>query len=136
MESDQAVEDRPTSTDTPTMTAKNFATPDETRAPDKARMDVVDLGGVKAARLTAQPGWRWAESVKPLVGGESCRARHVGAVASGRLRIVHDDGSELDLGPGDAYVVAPGHDAWVLGDEPFVAFEFESTTAATFARPS
>ena len=63
-------------------------------------------------------------------------ARHVGMVQSGRLHLVHDDGTELDLEPGQAYVIEPGHDAWVVGDEPFVGYEFESKTAETFARPS
>jgi len=115
------------------LTVKSFDNPDETRTPDKTKVAVVDLGTVKAARLTAQPGWRWSECIKPVVGGDSCQNRHVGAVASGRMHIVHDDGTELEAGPGDAYVIEPGHDAWVVGDEPMVAFEFESTTAATYA---
>ena len=115
---------------------KSFDSPDETRTPDKTKMDVVDLGGVKAARLTAQPGWKWSECIKPVVGGDSCQTRHVGATASGRLHVAHNDGTEVDLGAGDAYVIEPGHDAWVVGDAPFVAYEFESKTAETYARPS
>ncbi len=116
--------------------SKSFDSPDEVRTPSKARVDVVDLGSAKAMRLTAQPGWRWSESVKPVVGTESCRARHVGTVVSGTLRVRHDDGTEQDLAPGAAYVVEPGHDAWVTSSEPFVAFEFESATAETYAKPS
>ena len=119
-----------------TMTKKSFDSPDETRTPEKTKMDVVDLGRAKAARLTAQPGWRWSECIKPVVGGESCQARHLGCVSSGRLRVRHDDGSEMQLASGDAYVIEPGHDAWVVGDEPFVAFEFESASAETYARSS
>jgi hypothetical protein len=118
------------------LTAKSFDSPDESRTPDKTKMDVVDLGGAKAARLTAQPGWRWSECIKPVVGGDSCQTRHVGVVASGALHIAHSDGTELDVGPGDAYLIEPGHDAWVVGDEAFVGYEFESTTAATYAKPS
>ena len=116
--------------------AKSFDTPDETRTPDKTKVEVVDLGGAKAARMTFQPGWRWSECVKPVVGTESCQARHIGTVASGRMHIVHDDGTEIDAGPGDAYVIEPGHDAWVVGDEPLVGFEFESSAAETYARPT
>jgi uncharacterized cupin superfamily protein len=58
----------------------------------------------------------------------------VGVVHAGRLHVVHDDGSELDLGPGDAYVIEPGHDAWVLGDDTFVGYEFESHAAEEYAR--
>ena len=114
---------------------KTFNQPDETRAPDKTKVEVVDLGSVKAARLTVQPGWKWSDCIKPIVGTDSCQARHVGTVVSGRMHIVHDDGTEADIGAGDAYVIEPGHDAWVVGDEPAVSFEFESTTAGSFAAP-
>jgi hypothetical protein len=118
------------------ITAKSFDSADEVRTPDKTRMEVVDLGGVKAARLTAQPGWRWSECIKPVVGGDRCQARHVGVIVSGTMHVVHDDGTEAEATPGNAYVIEPGHDAWVVGDEPVVAFEFDSSTAETFARSS
>lgn len=120
----------------PGLTAKQFDSPDETRTPDKAKMEVLDLGSVKAARLTAQPGWRWSECIKPVVGGDSCQAHHVGVIISGTMHVVHNDGTEGDANPGDAYVIEPGHDAWVVGDEPVVSFEFDSSTAQTFAKPS
>ena len=85
-------------------------------------------------RLSVQPGWRWSECIKPVVGGESCQAAHLGYVVSGRIHIASDDGAELDLGPGDVYRLDPGHDAWVLGDEPAVALEFEGKTAETYAK--
>jgi hypothetical protein len=84
--------------------------------------------------MTLQPCWRWSECIKPVVGTDSCQALHIGTVLSGRMHIVHDDGTEADIGPGDAYRIAPGHDAWVVGDEPVVGYEFESTTAATCAK--
>jgi hypothetical protein len=115
---------------------KSFDSADEVRTPDKARIEVVDLGSAKAMRMTAQPGWRWSESVKPVVGTDSCRARHVGTVTAGTLHVRHDDGTEQDLTPGAAYVIEPGHDAWVTSTEPFVSFEFESATAETYAKPS
>jgi hypothetical protein len=115
---------------------KSFDAPDETRTPDKTRVEVVDLGAAKAARINLQPGWRWSECVKPVVQTDSCQAKHVGTIVSGRMHIVHDDGTETDVGPGDAYLIDPGHDAWVIGDEPLVGFEFESTTADTYARGS
>lgn len=118
------------------LASKSFAAPDEARTPDKTRVHVVDLGSAKAAELTLQPGWRWSECIKPVAGTDSCQARHVGMVASGRMHVVHDDGTEVEVGAGDAYVIEPGHDAWVVGDEPLVGYEFESTTAATYARPS
>ena len=74
--------------------AKDFDKPDETRTPAKTRLDVVDLGDVKAARLTLEPGWRWSECIKPVAGTDSCQALHVGTVTSGRLAVRHDDGTE------------------------------------------
>jgi hypothetical protein len=114
--------------------SKSFDSPDETRAPDKTKVEVLDLGTAKAARITFQPGWRWSDCVKPVAGTDSCQARHVGAVVQGRLHVKHDDGTEAEVGPGDAYVIEPGHDAWVIGDEALVGFEFEATTAATYAK--
>ena len=116
----------------PGITTRSFDSPDETRTPRKTRVEVVRLGGETAARFTFQPGWRWSEAIKPVVGTDSCQARHVGAVISGRLHVTHGDGSDGEAGPGDAYVIEPGHDAWVVGDEPVVVFEFES--AETYAR--
>ena len=112
---------------------KSFDNPDESRTPDKTTVEVVDLGSVKAGRLTMQPGWRWSECIKPVAGTDSCQARHIGAVVSGKLHVTHTDGTEVDLGPGDAYLIEPGHDAWVVGDVPFQGLEFESKTAETYA---
>jgi mannose-6-phosphate isomerase-like protein (cupin superfamily) len=113
---------------------RSFDSPDETRTPDKTRVEVVRLGGTTAARLAMEPGWRWSECVKPVAGTDSCRHRHVGVVQSGRMRVTHDDGTTLELGPGDAYVIEPGHDAEILGDESFVGFEFEREAAEGYAR--
>src|SRR6059058_2361734 len=112
----------------------DFDSPDETRTPDKTRVDLVRVGNVTAGRFAFQPGWRWSECVKPVAGTESCQSRHVGVVQRGRLAVRHEDGTELELGPGNAYIIEPGHDAWVVGDEPFVGFEFESHAAETYGR--
>jgi quercetin dioxygenase-like cupin family protein len=113
---------------------RDFDSPDERRAPDKTRVDVVRLSDTTAARFTMEPGWRWSECVKPVAGTPSCQHRHVGVVQSGRMRVTHDDGTVLELEPGDAYVIEPGHDAEILGDERFVGFEFESRSAEEYAR--
>lgn len=111
---------------------KNFDQPDETRTPDKTRVDVVHVGGTEVGRFTFQPGWRWSDCIKPVVGTDSCQNDHVGYLASGRLTVQHEDGVTLTFSPGDAYRITPGHDAWVEGDEPAVAFEFKS--ADTYAK--
>jgi mannose-6-phosphate isomerase-like protein (cupin superfamily) len=114
--------------------SRDFGSPDETRTPDKTRVDVIRMGQTTAARLAFEPGWRWSECIKPVAGTESCQLHHVGVVHEGRLGIRHDDGTEVEIGPGDAYVIEPGHDAWVVGDERFVGFEFESRAAEEYAK--
>jgi hypothetical protein len=114
--------------------AIDFDSPDETRTPEKTKVDVVRVGGTSAARFAFEPGWKWSECVKPVAGTESCQARHVGVMQSGRLVVAHDDGTQIELGPGEAYVIEPGHDAWVVGDERVVAFEFEQQAAEGYAR--
>jgi hypothetical protein len=113
---------------------KSFASPDQRRTPDKTEVHVVDLGSVKAARMTLQPGWRWSECIKPMAGTESCQIHHAGMAQSGHMHVRHEDGSEIDIGPGDAYVIEPGHDAWVDGPDAFVGYEFDSNAAESFAR--
>jgi hypothetical protein len=114
--------------------ALDFDSPDESRTPDKTRVDVIRHGGMSAARMTFEPGWKWSECVKPVAGTDSCQVLHVGIVQSGRLHIAHEDGTEVEIAPGDAYVIEPGHDAWVVGDERFVGFEFEPHAAEDFAQ--
>jgi quercetin dioxygenase-like cupin family protein len=118
------------------LTKGSFEKPDEVRTPDKTTIEVVDLGGAKAARFTFEPGWRWSECIKPVAKTESCQGRHIGLVVSGTLSVSHDDGSSIEISAGEAYHIAPGHDAWVVGDQPFVSHEFETTTVETYARPS
>ncbi len=113
---------------------RNFDPPDETRTPPNTKIEVVAVGGATVGRLTLQPGWRWSESIKPIVGSDDCRTHHLGIMLSGRLHVVHSDGSEADVAPGDVYNIQPGHDAWVVGDEPVVGVEFDTATAATFAK--
>jgi hypothetical protein len=112
----------------------DFDSPDETRTPAKTRVDVVRLGDTSAARFAFEPGWKWSECVKPVAGTDSCQHRHVGVVQSGRMAVRHDDGTEMEIGPGTAYLIEPGHDAWVVGDEGFVGLEFETRAAETYAR--
>jgi hypothetical protein len=112
----------------------NFDSPDETRSPDKTRVDVVHVGGTIAARLTLEPGWKWSDCVKPVAGTDSCQHRHIGVVQAGSMRVSHDDGTVVEIGAGDTYVIEPGHDAEVLGQDRFVGFEFEPSAAETYAR--
>jgi hypothetical protein len=108
--------------------------PDESRTPPKTRLDVVHVGGYTIGRMTLSPGWRWSECLKPVAGTDSCQLSHVGYAISGRLTVRVSDGTERTITAGDSYTIPPGHDAWVVGDEPFVALEVLS--ADQFARPS
>src|SRR5262249_17690599 len=104
--------------------ARGFSTPDETRTPDKTTVAVVRLGVATVGRMRLEPGWRWSECIKPVVGGDSCQMHHVGLLQSGAMHVAHNDGTEQEISAGQAYVIEPGHDAWVVGDEPVVGFEF------------
>lgn len=112
----------------PGLEGKSFDSPDETRASEKARIEVVTIASLTFARETLEPGWRWSLHVKPAVGGESCRRRHVKIFVSGRQRIRMDDGTEMEFGPGDVAIIDPGHDGWVVGSEPNVLFELAEAT--------
>ncbi len=106
---------------------KSFDSPDETRKFEASagQLQLVDTATGGVGRATFQPGWRWSEHVKPLVGTDSCQTSHVGYFLSGRMKVVMEDGEEMEYGPGDFASMAPGHDAWVLGDEPCVFLDWQ-----------
>jgi hypothetical protein len=116
------------------MQKKSFTHPDEVRKFDKGQLDLVTLGGVTFGRGIFQPGWRWSTSVKPLVKTDSCQAPHLQYHISGRVHIVMDDGSEAEFGPGDVSLLPPGHDAWVVGDEPVVVIDISGMV--DYAKPA
>ena len=118
----------------PGVVKRSFDTPDETRTPAKSVVAVVTVGDVTVGRKTLEAGWRWSECIKAIAGTDDCQLHHIGVALSGRLRVTHRDGSVADLDPGDVYVIQPGHDASVLGEEPFVGVEFDSLTASTYAK--
>ncbi len=103
---------------------KNLAEPDETRQFEKGRLELVRLDGDTIARFVLEPGWRWSEHVKPLVGTDWCQVEHYQLVECGRLHVKLDDGTEFEAGPGEVVHLTAGHDAWVVGDEPFVAIDW------------
>lgn len=116
------------------LTIKHARTPDE-RRPFVAHghVDVFDFGGGSLAGYGVfEPGWRWSKDVKPIAGTDSCQVSHAGYVISGRMAVVMDDGTRGEMGPGDMVVIPPGHDAWVLGDEPCTMVDFEGM--ARYAR--
>jgi mannose-6-phosphate isomerase-like protein (cupin superfamily) len=112
---------------------KSLDQPDETRTFENGKAEVVTLGDFSASRLVFEPGWRWSENVKPIAGTDSCQVLHTGYHVSGRLHVRMDDGTEEEFGPGDAYVIPPGHDAWVVGEEPVVSVDMSRATAEQYA---
>lgn len=112
--------------------SRDFASPDETRTPDKTTVELVNLAGGQVGRYTFQPGWRWSECIKPVVMTDTCQVEHIGYAVSGKLHVEHKDGTTGEVKPGDVYRIEPGHDAWVVGDEPAVLVEFQG--AADYAK--
>jgi quercetin dioxygenase-like cupin family protein len=104
---------------------RNHDQADETRPfVDKGRVELVQMSGGVIGRATFEPGWRWSEHVKPIAGTDSCQASHMGYCVSGRMVVRMDDGTEVEIGPGDVLSIPPGHDGWVVGDEPCVQIDF------------
>jgi quercetin dioxygenase-like cupin family protein len=119
----------------PKMVRLSLDSPEETRpfAEGKGKVELVNLAAGAVGRATFQPGWRWSEHVKPIAGTESCQAAHLGYYVSGRMKVVMDDGSEQEFGPGDFAIIPPGHDAWIIGDEPCVVIDWQGF--ADYAKP-
>jgi quercetin dioxygenase-like cupin family protein len=105
---------------------KPLEAPDETRPfqDGKGRLEVVSVGDRTFGRGVFEPGWRWSQHVQPIAGTPSCQAAHTGYVIEGRLTVQMDDGDRVEYGPGDAFYMPPGHDAWVVGDQRCVLIDF------------
>ena len=103
---------------------KNLGTPDEKHSFEHGDVQVVTLGGISFSRAHISPRLALVRGREPLVGTKSCQGTHLAVVVSGHLHVRMDDGVELELGPGDAHVAGPGHDAWVVGNEPCVTIDF------------
>lgn len=112
---------------------KNLGQPEEVIQGDLVHSAVVRLGDLTVGRVIHEPGWHWKTHMRPLVGGDLCQVRHVGIALSGHFRCEFGDGTSIDLGPDDAFDVPPGHDAWTVGDEPFVYVAWEGLR--TWATP-
>ena len=104
---------------------KSFDKPDEVRTFPKGRLELIKIGGATIGRAIFEPGWRWSTSVQPLAKTKSCEAPHFQYHISGTIRIVMDDGTELECKAGDVSLLPVGHDAWVVGDEPVVIVDFQ-----------
>jgi hypothetical protein len=106
------------------VTLRRFDQPDETRTFSKGKFELVQIGGMTIGRASYDPGWKWSVDVGAPDGLKSCKVEHVGLVISGRAVAAMDDGRIVEAGPGDLFYIAPGHDSWVVGDQPYVSLHF------------
>ncbi len=113
---------------------KQFEHPDETRSFPKGRFEVVHIGGMTIGRATYQPGWKWSTDVGAALGKKSCDVEHVGLVVSGRAVAAMDDGTMVEMAAGDIFYIAPGHDSWVVGNEPYVSLHLMGAGAYAAAK--
>jgi uncharacterized cupin superfamily protein len=113
---------------------QSISTPHETRTfQAHGHVDVVTLGNFTIGKGTFEPGWKWSADVKPIAGTDSCKVRHTGICVSGSMTVRSDSGTETTIGPGDVFVLEPGHDAWTVGNEPCVMYD---TGVAAYAKPA
>jgi hypothetical protein len=115
------------------MQSKNLSNPDELRTFEHGKVELVTLGGITFGRATLLPGWKWSTSLKALVKTSSCQAPHLQYHVSGRLAVVMDDGSHAEFAPGDVSLIPPGHDAWVVGNDPVVVIDISGMVE--YAKP-
>lgn len=111
---------------------KKVEHPDEVRQYTKGSTEIFELDDFVIGRMIMHPGWRWIRDVQPIVGTERCMNHHLGYVVRGTLHVELADGSEIELGPREMFEIPPGHDAWVVGDEPWEAIDFRG--ARSYAR--
>jgi hypothetical protein len=117
----------------PTHEIKNMSASTEVRKFDHAKIELVDIAGSTIARFSLQKGWKWSNDIKRVVKTEWCEAPHLQYEISGRYHVKMKDGTEFEIGPGDVVSIPPGHDAWVVGDEPAVGIEFVGRRTAVGA---
>ncbi|MBI4468079.1 MAG: cupin domain-containing protein [Acidobacteria bacterium] len=103
---------------------KRFEAPDETRRFEKGKFELVNLGELTIGRASYEPGWKWSEHVAPLAETATCDVAHIGIVLSGCVKVLMNDGQEFELRAGDVFQIGPGHDSWVVGEEPYVSLHF------------
>jgi class 3 adenylate cyclase len=106
-----------------------FGEPDDVRQVSHGRIETYDMGETRFGRSVLEPGWRWSDSIKPIARTELCEDHHVGVTISGRAHVVMREGAELEIGPGQFYEIPPGHDSWVVGDEPWITLTWQPSTA-------
>jgi len=113
---------------------RRFEQPDEVRTFEKGKFETVKIGSMTIGRASYEPGWKWSEHVGRALGAKSCMVEHVGIVVSGRATAAMDDGRMFEMKSGDVFYIAPGHDSWVVGDEPYVSIHLMGADAYASAK--
>ncbi len=106
---------------TQALSVKTFSNPDELRTFEKGKFELVEIGGMTLGRATYEPGWKWSEHVGKVLDKKLCDVAHIGMVVSGRAMVAMKDGKEFEITAGDIFEIPPGHDSWVVGDQPYVS---------------
>ena len=113
---------------------KSFANPDNHVDLEKVSIDSCQLCSGKIAKMTVKPNWKWSTCIKPIVQTEWCMTTHIGCLTQGQLHVVMKDGQEYDIQAGDCYEIRPEHDAWIMGEQEAIGYEFQQQTINTFGR--
>jgi quercetin dioxygenase-like cupin family protein len=103
---------------------KRFDAPDEVRTFEKGKFEIVRIGSMTIGRATYEPGWRWSAHIGQALGKSHCEIEHIGLVVSGRATAAMENGDVIEMCAGDIFYIAPGHDSWVVGDEPYISIHF------------
>lgn len=104
---------------------KKFGAPNELRKFEKGKLQLLNFKGGTVGRAVFEPGWKWSKHVKPIAKTKSCEAPHFQYHVTGVLHVKMDDGTEMDIGPGEVSYLPSGHDAWVVGVEPVTLVDFQ-----------
>ncbi|HTU71586.1 MAG TPA: cupin domain-containing protein [Candidatus Baltobacteraceae bacterium] len=103
---------------------KRFDHPDTVIVFEKGKFEIVLVDEMTIGRATYEPGWKWSEHVGRDLGQRSCAVEHIGMVVSGSATAAMDDGRVIEMRAGDIFYIPPGHDSWVVGDQPYVSLHF------------
>jgi class 3 adenylate cyclase len=95
--------------------------------------NVLQLDETVVGYAVYEPGWRWTTDMPAIAGTPTCQFHHIGYAVSGAVHVLTDTGQELEVHERSFYEIPPGHDAWVVGDEPFVTIDW--TSARTWGLP-
>ncbi len=113
---------------------RRLESPAEVREFLFGRVEIYEIGDAIVGKQVFQPGWRWSDSIGPIAGTTLCEYHHMGYSMQGRAHIALEDGSSYEIGPNEAYEIPPGHDAWVVGDDAWIAIDWAGMRS--FARPA